>query len=83
MAKRKETEFDKLARLIKSEGEDIQERLDKTDARTDRLETRMDKIERKIDEGFSAVIRRLDGIIQTQLDQHAHRIKKLETAVFK
>lgn len=69
MAKRKETEFDKLARLIKSESEDIR--------------GRVDRLEQKVDEGFSVVIRRLDTIIQIQLDQHANRIKKLETAVFK
>ena len=32
--------------------------------------------------GFAAINRRLDTIIQIQLDQHAGRIKKLETAVF-
>ena len=33
-------------------------------------------------EGFAAINRRLDQIIQTQLDEHATRIKKLETAGF-
>jgi hypothetical protein len=33
-------------------------------------------------EGFSGINRRLDHIIQMQLDEHARRIKKLETAVF-
>ena len=32
--------------------------------------------------GFAAINRRLDTIIQIQLDQHAGRIKKLETRVF-
>jgi hypothetical protein len=32
--------------------------------------------------GFAAINRRLDQIIQMQLDEHATRIKKLETAVF-
>jgi hypothetical protein len=33
-------------------------------------------------EGFAAINRRLDQIIQMQLDEHAARIKKLETFVF-
>ena len=33
-------------------------------------------------EGFAAIHRRLDQIIQTRLDEHATRIKELETAVF-
>jgi hypothetical protein len=33
-------------------------------------------------DGFAAVNRRLDHIIQMQLDEHATRIKKLEAAVF-
>jgi hypothetical protein len=39
------------------------------------------RLERKMDEGFSTVNRRLDQIIQIQLDEHAGRLKKLETAV--
>ena len=67
-----ESEFDKLARLIKEEGEDIREEMGSTAKR----------LERKMDEGFSTVNRRLDQIIQMQLDEHAGRLKKLETAVF-
>jgi hypothetical protein len=33
-------------------------------------------------DGFAAINRRLDHIIQMQLDEHATRIKKLEAAVF-
>jgi hypothetical protein len=33
-------------------------------------------------DGFAAINRRLDHIIQMQLDEHAMRIKKLEAAVF-
>jgi hypothetical protein len=40
------------------------------------------RLDRKMAEGFSTVNRRLDTIIQIQLDQHAGRIKKLETTVF-
>ncbi len=32
---------------------------------------------------LAGINRRLDTIIQMQLDEHARRIKKLETAVFK
>jgi hypothetical protein len=39
-------------------------------------------VRKEVREGFSAVNRRLDQIIQMQLDEHAGRIKKLETAVF-
>ena len=75
MAKKKESEFDKLARLIKSESEDVREH----------MVTRADlaALRREMNEGFAAIIRRLDAIRQAQLDAHAARIKKLETAVFK
>lgn len=75
MAKKKESEFEKLARIVKEEGEDIREH----------MATKKDlaALERKMDEGFAGVVRRLDEIIQMQLDAHATRIKKLETAVFK
>jgi hypothetical protein len=72
MPRKKESEFDKLARLIKEEGEDIRHEMGAIEKR----------LVRKMDEGFSIVNRRLDAIIQTQLDEHARRIKKLETAVF-
>ena len=72
MAKRKENEFEKLGRLIKGEGEDIR----------DEIKSEVGRVERKVDEGFARVERRLNEIIQMQLDEHASRIKKLETAVF-
>jgi len=37
---------------------------------------------KEMHEGFAAINRRLNQIIQMQLDEHAARIKKLETAVF-
>jgi hypothetical protein len=40
------------------------------------------RLDRKMTEGFSAINRRLDTIIQIQRDQHAGRIKKPETAIF-
>jgi hypothetical protein len=36
----------------------------------------------EVHDGFAAINRRLDHIIQMQLDEHATRIKKLEAAVF-
>ena len=72
MPKNKESEFEKLARLIKEEGEDI-----RTDVRVE-----IGGLRKEMYEGFAAINRRLDQIIQMQLDEHASRIKKLETAVF-
>jgi hypothetical protein len=71
MAK-KESEFEKLARPIKEEGEDI---------RTD-VHDQIGGLRKEMHDGFAGINRRLDQIIQTQLDEHARRIKKLETAVF-
>lgn len=75
MAKGKETEFDKLGRLIKGESEDIRTEMGKgfkaVGERFDKMDVR-----------FAGIERRLDKIIQMQLDEHAGRIKKLETAVF-
>jgi len=39
-------------------------------------------LRKEMHEGFAAINRRLDHIIQMQLDEHAAQIKKLETAVF-
>jgi hypothetical protein len=39
-------------------------------------------LRKEMHEGFADTNRRLDHIIQMQLDEHATRIKKLETAVF-
>jgi hypothetical protein len=39
-------------------------------------------LRKEMHEGFASINRRLDHIIQMQLDEHAARIKKLETAVF-
>jgi hypothetical protein len=79
MPKNKESEFEKLARLIKEEGEDI-----RTDVRNQIGDVRLEigGIRQEMHEGFAAINRRLDEIIQMQLDEHAARIKKLETAVF-
>jgi hypothetical protein len=87
---KKESEFEKLARLINEEGEDI--RTDVHDQigalRTDLLDqggelrVEIGGLRKEMHENFAAINRRLDQIIQTQLDAHATRIKKLETAVF-
>jgi len=39
-------------------------------------------LRKEMHEGFAGINRRLDQIIQMQLDEHAGRIKKLETAAF-
>jgi hypothetical protein len=39
-------------------------------------------LRKEMHDGFAAINRRLDHIIQTQLDEHVRRLKKLETAVF-
>ena len=83
MAKKKADGFEKLARLIKEESDDTRSALrTEMGALEKRLTQRIDGIERKMDEGFATIVRRLDQIIQMQLDEHAGRIKKLETAVF-
>jgi len=77
---RKESEFEKLARLIKGEGEDVRGHVSEE---VKRLDKRIDALDKKVELGFALVMRRLDTVIQIQLDEHASRIKKLETAVFK
>jgi hypothetical protein len=83
MPKNKESEFEKLARLIKEEGEDI-----RTDVRDQigglrtEVHDQIGGLGKEMHEGFAAVNRRLDQIIQMQLDEHAAPIEKLETAVF-
>jgi hypothetical protein len=78
MAK-KESEFEKLARLIKEEGDDI--RSDMRD-QTGGVHVEIGGLRKEMHDGFATINRRLDQIIQTQLDEHARRIKKLESAVF-
>lgn len=79
MAKEEDSRFDKLAELIKGESDDIREHID---AMEKRMDSRVDRLEQKMDAGFAEIVRRLDTIIQMQLDEHASRIKKLEMAVF-
>jgi hypothetical protein len=77
--KNKESEFEKLARLIKEEGDDI--RSDVRD-QISGVHVEIGGLRKEMHDGFATINRRLDQIIQTQLDEHAARIKKLETAVF-
>jgi hypothetical protein len=76
---KKESEFEKLARLIKEEGEDI-----RTDVHEQigAVQDEIGGLRNEMHDGFAAINRRLDHIIQMQLDEHATRIKKLEAAVF-
>ncbi len=73
--KTKEDKLDMLAWLIKSESEDIRKDV------KDEIKSEMKNLKREMDIGFAGVNRRLDTAIQPQLDDHAHRIKKLETKV--
>jgi hypothetical protein len=75
----KESEFEKLARLIKEEGEDI--RTEVHDQIGD-VHVEIGGLRKEMHDGFAAINRRLDQFIQMQLDEHATRIKKLESAVF-
>lgn len=54
---------------------------DITDVRKE-MATGFTNVRKEMHDGFALINRRLDTIIQIQLDQHAGRIKKLETAVF-
>jgi hypothetical protein len=83
MPKKKESEFDELARLIKEEGEDdIRGEISEARADVGNLSAEFGGLRKEMHDGFAAINRRLDHIIQTQLDEHARRLKKLETAVF-
>jgi len=75
MKRPKEDKFDKLARLIKSESEDIRKELKGS------FKVGLEGLEHKMDVGFSGINRRLDETVQVQLDAHAGRIRKLETKV--
>jgi hypothetical protein len=72
-------EFEKLARLSKEEGEDIRTEVHD---QIGKVHDQIGGLRKEMHEGFAAINRRLDQIIQMQLDEHAARIKKLETAVF-
>ena len=92
MATKKESGFDRLARLIKEEGEDIRNELGgkigslegkvgSLEGKVGSLERKVGSLEKKVDEGFARIERRLDQTIQPQLDDHARRIKVLEPTV--
>ena len=68
MAKKKEDGFEKLARLIKEEGEDIRKEIQDSKR----------ELRREMDIGFTDVKRRFDVTVRPQLDEHARRIKDLE-----
>ncbi len=87
MAKKKENEFNKLAKLIGTQSERTEEKLARLikeegdDIRTElggKIESTIKSLERRMDERFTGIERRLDETIQPQLDGHARRIKVLE-----
>ena len=87
MAKKKESDFQKLAKIIKKSSDNVVERLmevirdesEETRAvlRTE-FKTDIARVERKMDVGFFDIKTRFDDTVQSQLDDHAHRIKIVE-----
>lgn len=79
MTRKKETEFDKLASLIKSESEDIREHmatkeeLAKLSTKVDGLEGRFDILERKVD--------KLDSKLGAFENNEVDKRKQLEVKV--
>lgn len=59
--RRHESEFEKLARLIKDEGDDMREHVS---VEIKRLDKRIDELNKKVELGFAMVMRRLDQVIQ-------------------
>jgi hypothetical protein len=81
--KKKESKFDKLTRLIKEEGEQVRRDLrDQIGSFHTEVNDKISGLRKETHDGFAGVNRRLDHVIQMQLDEHAKPIKKLETAVF-
>ncbi|OGG57578.1 hypothetical protein A2853_01785 [Candidatus Kaiserbacteria bacterium RIFCSPHIGHO2_01_FULL_55_17] len=81
--------IDKLTTLVQEEFHSMYERqtslerrIGMADERISDLADRTNIIRKEINEGFARVERRMDTVIQPQLDTHATRIKKLEGAVF-
>ena len=86
--KKSEDEFEKLARLIKEEGEETREVLRnefRGELRSEigTLRGEIGTLTRKMQEGFAEVNRRVDAVVQPQLDDHTRRIKNLETVTAK
>lgn len=73
--KKKDNAFERIVVAIT---EEIRESEERTNRRIGEFEKRS---ERRMDEGFARVENRLDSVVQMQLDDHAHRIKILETKV--
>ena len=62
MTKKKENEFDKLARLIKEEGEDIRTEL--KEELGGKIDSAISNLDRRMDERFTGIERRLDETLQ-------------------
>ena len=84
--------IDKLTEIVQEEfnsaserATSIERRLTLTEGRLTDVEERLGKkieaLESKMEKEFAGLHRRLDSAIQLQLDEHAHRIKKLEQKV--
>jgi len=79
MAKKKEDGFERLARLIKEEGEEIRKELRADiEKSADSIKKELDDVKKEMRHEFAESRKRLDITIQPQLDSHAHRIKTLE-----
>lgn len=77
MAKRKETEFEKLARLIKEEGEDIRTELG---GKIGELGVQLGSLDKKMDTGFARVDQEL-GAIRAELKSIRADLNALQDAV--
>lgn len=75
----KETDTDKILRAI-AKIYDIMATKDDLA----RMATKDDlaRLEARMDDGFTEINRRLDKVLQPDIDALAHRVKKLEEAVF-
>ncbi|MDO8492161.1 MAG: hypothetical protein Q7S34_00780 [bacterium] len=73
--------LDKLAQMVAHEFNVIGNKFTGVDARFDALDKKIDDLDKKMENGFDEVKQRLDRGIQPQLDDHAHRIKKIEEKI--
>ena len=74
--------IDKLTELVQEEFQSSYERMTSVEQRLGMVEGRLtdteERLTNKIDDGVSRIERRLDATVQTQLNEHARRIKSIE-----